>query len=61
MYFYSNHQDILINFVKKKVMQDEGVIIYVHKTDAERGGGGWANADITDKGRRGGWGNADNG
>ena len=32
---------------------------YVHKTDAEKGGGGLANADIADKGGSGGWGNAD--
>ena len=35
---------------KKKVIHDEGVIKYVHKTDVEKGG---ANADIADKGRWG--------
>ena len=40
MYLYPTHPDIIINFVqkctffqKKKIMQNEGVIKYVHKTD----------------------------
>ena len=44
--FYPTCQDILISFAKlctffknKYVIQDEGVIKYVHKTDAEKGGG----------------------
>ena len=41
---YPFDQDLLINFassvpsLKKQVLQDEGVIKYVHKTDMEKGG-----------------------
>ena len=38
-------------------MQVEGVFKYVHKIDAEKGGRVWDNADIADKGGRGGWSN----
>ena len=60
-YGFLSNSSRLVNFVKlstflkKKVIENEGVIKYVHKTDAEKK----ANADIADKGRRWGWQNAD--
>ena len=58
-------------FLPKKVMQDEGVIKYVCKTDEEKGGGVrqmltngggvvWEMLTMADKEGRWGWGNADN-
>ena len=45
---------------QKMVIQDDGIIKYVHKTDAEKGGGVGQMLTMADKGGMGG-GNADNG
>ena len=43
---------------KKKVIQDEGFLnMFTNLTRTREGG--WANAEIADKGGRGGWGNTD--